>query len=626
MQVVRHADIGNETPRSSDSAYYMQNIQTDVEVLNAAAGESAPEATPEPELPLTGVTPGSGGDPVAVPEAAGEEMKDATPPRTPSKLQPDAPRRVSPKSKSSGEPEASSAAEAAGILAKDYDVDLSPDSHMKDMDSPVSLDMTKLKISEQGASRSTFKVQSLSEAESQWTDAMIQKEVASGRLQREEPASSTANPLVCAMPGSGSGIATGEGTAIPDPMNISGDANVENESPPRGSRNKPLKKKRDISSDHLRRVRNQDQDEIRQPNTDQLMISPTVSGTILADAVAKVSKKLDRPSENFREYIRRADPVAASELAYQNVTDDMLRMLWMREDQVWFPTGDTDDETIRDYDSGPGEFGRHSYDPYFYQIEPNMESVPFRRRMKFKLSKKDVGLGESFRYQFVPEADTDDDGYVKQTSFMQGRRREKELTGKSALAYPKKDTGATAELVAKIKEQDAAKKLQLTEEEKTHLADQQIATGVVPDFDAIGNPKNYADVLVSSETLPVETPGRIKDISTAASDFEETLLSNQEAIEMFLTFSKLSDNVPGGTMSLLLSIEGHGRWQDTMFMLQDRELYCHTCLSQVTVSDGKPFIICSLAPVEPAASTTALLAFAVAPTAVVLALVSVPPT
>ncbi len=79
--------------------------------------------------------------------------------------------------------------------------------------------------------------------------------------------------------------------------------------------------------------------------------------------------------------------------------------------QICFAEGDSDADSVRDWESGPNPVRWSKRDPYFYRREPNLEDIPYRRRCKVALV---AGVGP----QWMPEVDSDDDGYVRQKSFM----------------------------------------------------------------------------------------------------------------------------------------------------------------------------------------------------------------
>ena len=83
---------------------------------------------------------------------------------------------------------------------------------------------------------------------------------------------------------------------------------------------------------------------------------------------------------------------------------------------VRYATGDSDSDTVRDWDSGAGKIKKWKREPYLYRIERNMNEVNFRRRMKptFEETPKAGVVG----LHFETEVETDSDDEVKQASFI----------------------------------------------------------------------------------------------------------------------------------------------------------------------------------------------------------------
>ena len=82
--------------------------------------------------------------------------------------------------------------------------------------------------------------------------------------------------------------------------------------------------------------------------------------------------------------------------------------------EVHFANGDSDSESIRDYDAGPGLQRWHRRDQYFYRREENVEGQTYRRRMKL--------IDNTVPWQapiWTEETEADADGYVRQKSFIE---------------------------------------------------------------------------------------------------------------------------------------------------------------------------------------------------------------
>ncbi len=105
-----------------------------------------------------------------------------------------------------------------------------------------------------------------------------------------------------------------------------------------------------------------------------------------------------------------------------------------RMQDVHYANGDSDSESIRDQDAGPGLQRWHRRAPYFYRREVALEGGHlFRRRMKLR---RFLTAEESAQIDttadpgslrpipddleiWEPEAYSDDDGYVQQKSFVE---------------------------------------------------------------------------------------------------------------------------------------------------------------------------------------------------------------
>lgn len=75
-----------------------------------------------------------------------------------------------------------------------------------------------------------------------------------------------------------------------------------------------------------------------------------------------------------RYHIESVKPDVAIKLNCMNVTDFMMAESIKNVD-VLYATGDSDDETIRDFESGPGRIRFSRREPYFYKLEMNNEDL-----------------------------------------------------------------------------------------------------------------------------------------------------------------------------------------------------------------------------------------------------------
>jgi hypothetical protein len=108
------------------------------------------------------------------------------------------------------------------------------------------------------------------------------------------------------------------------------------------------------------------------------------------------------------------------------VTDEQLVKI-TQEAGVTCATGDSDSESIRDQEAGPGEVRWHRRSPYWHRRDQCMEvKGSYRRLMQpvinaededGKLTSEGHDSGEFF---WTPLVDSDDDGFVKQPSFILG--------------------------------------------------------------------------------------------------------------------------------------------------------------------------------------------------------------
>ena len=91
--------------------------------------------------------------------------------------------------------------------------------------------------------------------------------------------------------------------------------------------------------------------------------------------------------------------------------DNYVLVQAKRDAAVHYATGFSDDETIMDQDSG-GKVRFHRRPHYFYRLDLNLDGdKKYRRRMK-------PHLGSGQHFQWLPTVDTDDEGFVKQETFV----------------------------------------------------------------------------------------------------------------------------------------------------------------------------------------------------------------
>ena len=149
--------------------------------------------------------------------------------------------------------------------------------------------------------------------------------------------------------------------------------------------------------------------------TMQTIVLPATSGPKLLETLQRVERhenKLIDP-EVFAAQVSRAQSSNDAELvrSQEYTKDDIARSL--AESGVSFAGGDSDNESIRDFESGSGPNEWHKRDPYFHRREMNLNQVRYRRRYKMTIE------ATTTQMKWHPEVDSDeDDGYVRQTSFI----------------------------------------------------------------------------------------------------------------------------------------------------------------------------------------------------------------
>jgi hypothetical protein len=93
----------------------------------------------------------------------------------------------------------------------------------------------------------------------------------------------------------------------------------------------------------------------------------------------------------------------------------------MEDQKVHFASGDSDDESIRDFGSGPGKIRWHKRDPYTYRLEEGAAGMNYRRRMKLFI--------EDGNPKWHKMTDSDEEGDPKQESFVLAANREQDAAG-----------------------------------------------------------------------------------------------------------------------------------------------------------------------------------------------------
>ena len=146
----------------------------------------------------------------------------------------------------------------------------------------------------------------------------------------------------------------------------------------------------------------------------KFVLSPAVSGSLLLKAVTGAASASDRRKFKVKAHLREAQPDVLSALKLLEVSNHDLSTSWTCSN-VEYADGDSEAESICDYDSGLGNIRWHRREQYFYRKETNLESRPYRRRMQLVVGK--VGR-DSYSLNWEAECESDnDDGYVNQQTF-----------------------------------------------------------------------------------------------------------------------------------------------------------------------------------------------------------------
>ena len=144
-------------------------------------------------------------------------------------------------------------------------------------------------------------------------------------------------------------------------------------------------------------------------------VTPVLGGDAMVDLLMSGSSlssdSLWRASD-VREGIRKTYPnLTAEELSLLDGYDDSVISAKTRANQVCFATGNSDAESIRDQDTGPGQVRWHKRDRYIY-VRQRGHCARYRRRMKPVFGPGGEGFG------WTVEVESDDAGDVDQKSFI----------------------------------------------------------------------------------------------------------------------------------------------------------------------------------------------------------------
>jgi len=167
---------------------------------------------------------------------------------------------------------------------------------------------------------------------------------------------------------------------------------------------------------------------------DEIVVTPLLDASAVVDLMAN-----GIPTEDIgwrAEKIRAGVDLVFPEVKHDDIADDDLVLLTTRA-QVACASGESDTESIRDFDSGTSKFRYHRRMPYWYRRDPclNCEdgSRMYRRRMK------PVITDASSPFPMIgwdPEALSDDDGEVNQESFALSAQVATDEVGRQVGAHP----------------------------------------------------------------------------------------------------------------------------------------------------------------------------------------------
>ena len=160
--------------------------------------------------------------------------------------------------------------------------------------------------------------------------------------------------------------------------------------------------------------------------------------TPLLDSAAIVDLMADAvPSDDFvwqAEKIRRGIELVHPEVDDSRVQDEELVKITHLQ-KVYCASGESDTDSIRDHDSGPGAFRWNLRTPYHYRHNPCLENNKnYRRKMKPNFQfQNDVGEASLL---WEPEYPSDEDGFNEQPSFALSAQVATDQQGHKIGAHP----------------------------------------------------------------------------------------------------------------------------------------------------------------------------------------------
>ena len=151
-----------------------------------------------------------------------------------------------------------------------------------------------------------------------------------------------------------------------------------------------------------------------------LVHTPALTSDEVASAMAEATAvaQEENMSSTLRSRVEVLFPEEARRHAGLGTTSEELQESAQVEG-VQFANGDSDAESIRDYDSGPGLQRWHRREAYFYRREENLEGQTYRRRMKLRSCPFPFRMPKSEKELWEAECQSDEDGQVCQKTFIQ---------------------------------------------------------------------------------------------------------------------------------------------------------------------------------------------------------------
>ena len=162
-----------------------------------------------------------------------------------------------------------------------------------------------------------------------------------------------------------------------------------------------------------------DPDQEREGEADYGGMDITATPLLSADAVVELlaggvpSDAIEVRAAKHRAGLQFCFPDDYATLDQVKISDEQIVRV-TDQAKVRLASRESDDESIRDKDSGPGKVRWCKRAAYYYRLEPSDEGPDYRRMMKFRLVE---GSGE-YRFQWDPLVDSDDEDRVDQPSFV----------------------------------------------------------------------------------------------------------------------------------------------------------------------------------------------------------------